>query len=266
MKSVFAAVAMCALVCSCAFAKGVDAVPLFDRSTEADMSKLVGATEEHRAAYFPDGKLQGAILSFLVQVRGSPVVFDAGLPDGHVAAELAKNGLAPADVKTILMTHLHRDHYGGLVAPDGTAAFPNAQIYVSSAERAYWVDQVKNAGVISALDLYAGRVHEFAPGDEVVPGVTALDTSGHTPGHVSFMVEEGGEKLLILGDLVHFVGIQLPVPEVCVTYDVDPAKAAAARRRTFDFAAENAIPVAGMHIPFPGMLKLKKSGGGYAAY
>ena len=266
MKSVFAAVALGALVSSCALAGGIDVVTLFDRQTQADMSKLVGATEEHRAAYFPDGKLQGAVLAFLVQVKGSPVVFDTGLPDGHVAAELRRKGLEPADVKTILMTHLHRDHYGGLVAADGTAAFPNAHVYVSRAERAYWVDQVKNANVISALALYAGRVHEFDFGDEVMPGVTALETSGHTPGHVSFMVEDGGEKLLVIGDLVHFVRIQLPVPEVCVTYDVDPTQAAAARKRIFDLACENGIPVAGMHIPFPGTLRLKKSGGGYEAY
>ena len=149
---------------------------------------------------------------------------------------------------------------------DGTAAFPNAHVYVSKAERTYWVDEVKNANVISALELYAGRVHEFEFGDEVMPGVTALDSSGHTPGHVSFMVEDEEEKLLVIGDLVHFVRIQLPVPEVCVTYDVDPVKAAAARKRIFDLACENGIPVAGMHIPFPGTLRLKKSGGGYEAY
>ena len=266
MKSVFAAVALCALVSSCACAKGIDVVSLFDKQTEADMAKLVGATEAHKAAYFPDGKLQGAVLSFLVNVRGNQVLFDTGLPDGHVAAELRNKGVDPAEVQTILLTHMHRDHYGGLVAADGTAAFPNAQVYVSKAERAYWVDQKKNANVISALDLYAGRVHEFESGDEVLPGVTAMDTSGHTPGHVSFMVENEGEKLLVIGDLVHFVRIQLPVPEVYVTYDVDPVKAAAARKRIFDLASENGIPVAGMHIPFPGTLRLKKAGGGYEAY
>ncbi len=103
----------------------------------------------------------------------------------------------------------------------------------------------------------------FEPGDEVMPGVKAMDTSGHTPGHVSFMLEDDGQKTLILGDLIHFPSIQLPNPDVAVVFDVDPAKAVQTRRRVFDYVSENNIPVAGMHVPFPGMLKLKKSGTGY---
>ena len=163
-------------------------------------------------------------------------------------------------MKTILLTHPHRDHYGGLVDASGKAAFPNAAVYVSRAERAYWVDEKKDVNVIHALAQYAGRVHEFEPGDKVMPGVKALDTSGHTPGHVSFLLKNGRETLLILGDLIHFPRIQLPLPEVAVRYDVDPDKAVQARKRIFDYACENKIPVAGMHIPFPGTLKLKKTG------
>jgi hypothetical protein len=80
------------------------------------------------------------------------------------------------------------------------------------------------------------------------------------------MLKSGKEKLLILGDLIHFTRIQLPLPEVAVKYDVDSAKAVQARKRIFDYACENRIPVAGMHVPYPGTLKLKKAGTGYEVY
>ena len=120
--------------------------------------------------------------------------------------------------------------------------------------------------MIRALDQYAGRVHVFEFGDKVMPGVKALDTSGHTPGHTSFMLKSGKDKLLVIGDLIHFSRIQLPLPDVAVRYDVDPAKAVQARKRIFDYACEKNIPMAGMHVPFPGMLKLKKAGTGYEEY
>ena len=263
MKKFFAVLLLCLLVSASAWAGKIETITLFDKHTNPDTSVLVGADATQKAKYLPDGKLKGNVLAFLVKMKGRAIVFDAGLPDGQIAAELKKNGLAAADVKTILMTHLHRDHYGGLIDAEGKAAFPNAEVYVSRAERNYWIDEKKDRNVINALGQYAGRVRLFEFGDKVLPGVTALDTSGHTPGHVSFLLKNGKEKLLIIGDLVHFPVIQLPLPEVAVRYDVDPAKAIQARKRIFDYAIENNIPMAGMHVPFPGMLRLKKAGAGY---
>jgi len=266
MKKIIAVLFLFLLVSSSAWAGKIETITLFDKQTSPDTSVLTGADAEQKARYFPDGKLNGNVLAFLVKIKGRAIVFDAGLPDGHIVAELKKNGLAAGDVKTILMTHLHRDHYGGLVDTEGKAAFPNATVYVSRAERAYWVDEKKDQNVIRALAQYAGRVRVFEFGDRLLPGVKALDTSGHTPGHVSFLLKSGKEKLLIIGDLIHFPHIQLPLPEVAVRYDVDPAKAIQARKRIFDYAVENNIPMAGMHVPFPGMLRLKKAGAGYEEY
>lgn len=263
MKRFLTVLLLCLLASCSALAGGIETVTLFDRQSGSDTSLLVGADAEQKARYIPDGKLAGNVLAFFVKMKGNEIVFDTGLPDGHIAAELKKNGLDAGDVKIILLTHLHRDHFGGLVDAEGKAAFPNAAVFVSRAERAWWVDEKKNQNVIRALAQYDGRVHEFEPGDEVMPGVKSLDTSGHTPGHVSFLLENEGEKLLVIGDLIHFPRIQLPCPEVAVRYDVDPAKATEARKRIFDYACENGIPVAGMHIPFPGTLRLKKAGAGY---
>ena len=191
MKKFLAVLLLSLVVSSSAWAGGIETTTLFDRKSNPDTSILVGADAEQKAKYFPDGKMSGNVLAFLVKIKGREILFDAGLPDGHIAEELKKNGLAAGDVKTILLTHLHRDHYGGLVDADGKAAFPNAEVYVSRAERAYWVDEKKDPNVIRALEQYAGRVQVFEPGDKVMPGVKALDTSGHTPGHVSFLLGSG---------------------------------------------------------------------------
>ena len=90
-----------------------------------------------------------------------------------------------------------------------------------------------------------------------------LEEDGYTLG-ADGIYEKDGEKLLILGDLIHFPSIQLPNPDVAVVYDVDPVKAVETRKRVFDFVSANNFPVAGMHVPFPGKLEIQKTATGYA--
>lgn len=170
MIKFLAALLFCVCTSVSAWAGNMETVTLFDKQSHPDTSILMGADAEQKAKYFPDGKMEGNVLAFLVKIKGREILFDTGLPDGRIAAELKKNGRTVGDVKTILLTHLHRDHYGGLVDASGKAAFPNAAVYVSRAERAYWVDEKKDVNVIHALAQYAGRVHEFEPGDKVMPG------------------------------------------------------------------------------------------------
>ena len=97
--------------------------------------------------------------------------------------------------------------------------------------------------------------------------ITAKDAVGHTPGHTVFLVEpkvEGEERLLIVGDLLHAAALQFPVPEACARFDMDMEKAVIARKRILNFAAENNIPIAGMHFPPPSIGTVRKDGnGGY---
>ena len=211
--------------------------------------------------FTPNGELKSQILAFYVKVNDREILFDTGLRGGNIAKRLAENGVKNSDVKTILLTHLHPDHFGGLVNAEGKATFPNAEVYVSKPEYDYWVNELKNDAVISALKMY--KVNQFAFGDEVVAGVRAIDTSGHTPGHVSYLAESDGEKILIAGDIMHFQIIQLPHPEVAVKYDVDPVKAVQSRKFLLDYAAWKNIPIAGMHIMIPGVISVTKSGEGY---
>ena len=253
-------VLLSALMMESAYASSINVISLLDVQGENDAGLLIGATDEQKAEYLSDGKVKSQILAFWV----NGVLYDAGLRDGHIVSELAKNGISASDVRTILITHLHPDHFGGLVDSDGEAAFPRAEVYVCGVERDYWVNEVKNENVINALGLY--EVHTFMFGDEILPGVKAVDTSGHTPGHVSYLIEAGEEKLIVAGDIMHFPEIQLPVPDVAVRYDVDPVKAVQSRKFLLDYAAWKDIPVAGMHITPPGTIRVRKSGEGYEKY
>lgn len=257
MARIIVALIISVLIASSSYAGGINAVTLIDTQGQSDTSLLVGASDSLKEEYFPAGKMPSQILAFWV----NGVLYDAGLRDGHIVSRLAENGIAPESVKTILITHLHMDHFGGLLDSEGKATFPNAEVYVSKPEYDYWVNELKNENVINALNPY--KVIQFAFGDEVVTGVRAIETAGHTPGHVSYLVEADGEKLIIAGDIMHFPEIQLPHPEVAVRYDVDPVKAVQSRKFLLDYAASKNIPIAGMHITPPGIITVTKSGDGY---
>jgi glyoxylase-like metal-dependent hydrolase (beta-lactamase superfamily II) len=114
------------------------------------------------------------------------------------------------------------------------------------------------------LAAYADRLRPIKSGD-VASGVSAVAAPGHTPGHTAWRLSSGTEQLLIWGDVVHFVGVQFAIPEASILYDADPKAAAASRRRLFDMAASDKIPVAGVHLDFPGFGRVTaKPDGGYA--
>lgn len=248
---------------SAVYADSINVITLTDVVNERDSSSLlIGATEAQIQKYFPDKKMKNQIAAFLVNFDGKEILFDTGLPDGRIANELVKNNRNPENIKIILLTHLHGDHFGGLSNSEGKATFPNAEVYVSNPEYNYWVNETKNDSVIKTLKLYENHLHFFNFDDEVIKGVKAIDTTGHTPGHTSFLIESDNEKFLVLGDILHFIDIQLEIPEVAVKYDVDPVKAVQSRKFIFDYAAENNIRLAGMHT-IPGIFSLKKSEQGY---
>ena len=152
----------------------------------------------------------------------------------------------------MLLTHAHGDHTGGLLVDDGPA-FPNAKVIVSLLEYE-WSEQIREI-----LEKYGDNFETMTPGaiesggQELTPGIYAVEAYGHTPGHTMYMLNSGGQKLLIWGDLAHAMAIQMPRPAVTVTFDVDTAAAAATREKVLKFVSENEIAVAGMHIPYPGI-------------
>ncbi len=207
------------------------------------------------------GAMANSVNCFILKKGGETLLFDTGLgknSGGQLQEALAAAGVKPEEVDTVVITHFHGDHIGGLVTPEKTAAFPKAQL---------WVGRVEVEGMPKASQLfmgyYPGRINIFEWNHDVAKGVKAMEAPGHTPGHTAYLVEDGKEKLLIVGDLIHFQNIQLPYPDTAVTYDSDPAMAVKARKIWFDYASKPGHVVAGMHLAFPGVGVLGKQGNGY---
>jgi len=175
---------------------------------------------------------------------------------------------SPENVDAVLITHLHGDHFGSL-QKDGAAVFTKAKVYLSAKELEYFTKTNVNQGAKAALAPYGSKVSTFEPGElgkklkEILPGISPISAYGHTPGHTIFLIENKKDKLLIIGDLLHIALVQFPLPEISASYDMDQKGAAAVRRQVLDYAAKNKIPVAGMHIVYPGEGDVSVEGSGF---
>lgn len=227
--------------------------------------------------------VQTAVNAYLVNTGSQLILVDAGAAKlfgpslGYVADNLRAAGYAPEQVDLVLLTHLHGDHVNGLISADGQRVFANAEIWSAKADNDFWLSEAiaaqapaeaqaffKMSRDAAAPYIAAGRWRTFDSNRELVPGVATVDTRGHTPGHTSFMFESAGQRLLILGDLVHNHAVQFARPDVAFEFDVDPKQAVATRRHVFSRAAKERLMVAGMHLPFPGIGHVRKEQKGYA--
>jgi glyoxylase-like metal-dependent hydrolase (beta-lactamase superfamily II) len=238
-----------------------------ERMGEGNPKILIDASPEILSEYLPDGTWASAVNAFLLRTSDKNILIDAGLGRA-LQSNLASAGLNPEQINIILLTHMHGDHIGGLLA-DGKKVFPNADLYIAKAEYDYWIKS-DNKLALNVLSAYKDRLKLFIPSEistkkkELFAGVSAVAAYGHTPGHTAYLIESQSSKLLIWGDLTHVTPVQFPHPEIAVTYDVEPSKAIESRKQIMEFAAKNNIPIAGMHIAFPAMGTLKKEGrGGY---
>lgn len=185
---------------------------------------------------------------------------------GRLLPNMAAAGYRPEDVSGILLTHLHFDHVCGLADAEGAAVFPRAKVFVSNAECDFWLSpetarqapEENRAFFAMAAESMApyekrGDVVRFNPDAEVWPGIRAKSTPGHTPGHVSYLLESGGGKLLLWGDIVHSRAMQFRHPEISNDFDGDPLRAVASREAVFRESAREQWLVGGDHLPFPGL-------------
>ena len=194
---------------------------------------------------------------------------------GLLPVNLAAAGVDPKAVDIVIMSHLHPDHTNGIRSAGGGLAFPNAEIKVPALDWAFWMSDANMARApndtmkdyfANAHKVYAGlgdRVTKYDWGQEVAPGITALDARGHTPGHTAFVIASGSRRVLIQSDVTIIPELFLRNPDWHIAFDIDPIEAAQTRRRFHDTAAAEKALVVGFHFPFPAIGHVEKAGTGY---
>ncbi len=226
--------------------------------------------------------LETSVNGYLINTGAKLVLVDTGAAGlfgptlGRLQANLRAAGYQPEQVDEVYITHLHPDHVGGLLGPDGKPAFPNAVVRFDKRDADFWLspEQMDKApadakgffqGAMASLKPYqeAGRVQPFDGATELLPGLRAQPAYGHTPGHTVYTVESQGRKLVIWGDLMHVAAVQFSDPTVTIAFDTDSKAAMPQRRKAYAAAAEQGFYVAVAHVSFPGIGQLRPDGKGY---
>lgn len=248
---------------------------LLHDATPADLNRLLARM------FVGNPKMQTAVNAYLINTGRHLVLVDAGAAKlfgpslGYVLQNMKAAGYEPAQVDTVVVTHLHGDHMGGLNDAAGKPVFPQAKILVAQADNDFWLSQkvadaapsqvqpfFKMARDTAAPYQSSGQWQTFVDGSELVPGIRAVKASGHTPGHTAYAIESAGQKLLIWGDLVHAHAVQFAKPGVSIEFDIDRKQAVITRRAIMMAMAASKSLVAGMHLPFPGIGHVRAEGKG----
>ena len=225
--------------------------------------------------------VETSVNAYLVNTGSKLVLIDTGAAGlfgptlGNLLVSMKAAGYQPEQVDEVYITHMHGDHVGGLMAGD-KRAFVNAVVRADQNDADYWLSTEKMEaapkdakgafqGAIISVNPYvvAGKFKPFSGDTELVPGVKAIATYGHTPGHTIYAVESKGAKLVLWGDLMHVAAVQFPQPSVTIQFDTDSKAAAAQRQKAFAAAANEGFWVAAAHLPFPGIGHLRAEGTGY---
>jgi glyoxylase-like metal-dependent hydrolase (beta-lactamase superfamily II) len=237
-------------------------------------------------AFRPRDKITISYGPLVINTGGKLVVIDTGNGPGafvaskgavgQFAANMAAAGIDPKAVDLVVISHFHGDHVNGLLTADNQPAFPNAEVLVPATEWKFWMDdgEMSRASSDRMTGLFknnrrvfeAGLKKKVTPydwGKEVAPGLLAVETIGHTPGHTSYVLSSGADKVFIQSDVTNDPDLFARNPGWHLMFDQDPVRAEATRRKVYDMIAAEKMRVQGFHYPFPGLAHLEKDGAGY---
>jgi glyoxylase-like metal-dependent hydrolase (beta-lactamase superfamily II) len=237
-------------------------------------------------AFLPKDKMTLLFTPLAINTGGKTVVIDTGMGGaayasskgvhGQFVTNLAAAGIDPKSVDMVVISHFHGDHINGLLTADNALAFPNAEVLVPATEWKYFMDDGEMSrapeGRMQTVFKNARRVLEtglkkkatpYEWGKEVAPGLLAVESIGHTPGHTSYILSSGSDKLFIQSDVTNHPALFVVNPGWRAFFDQDPAQAETTRRKVYDMLATEKMRVQGFHYPFPGLGNIVKEGSGY---
>lgn len=219
--------------------------------------------------------IRTSVSTFLVEDEGRKILVDTGMGQlagptmGHLVESLALASVKPGDITDIILTHLHRDHCGGLMDANGARVFENAAVHVNGDEFRYWTsdsqaerapDRLKRFfdAAQRAMRACEGQVKLMEGAVQVTRRVRVQPMVGHTPGHSGIWFEDGDDAVCMWGDIVHCAALQITAPRTTVAFDSDPSQAATTRIGVLRSAAGRRCWVAGAHVPFPGIGRIEQ--------
>lgn len=198
----------------------------------------------------------------VVNTGAELILFDTGLSGAGTAAALNAAGYTADQIDTVVITHMHGDHIGGLMT-DGAPTFANAHYATGAVEYDAWA-KMENEGFDTKMRPLAEQTTMLEPGQDVTGGITAMEVFGHTPGHMAYRIESDGRSLILGADFANHYVFSLAYPDWEVKFDMDKAAAAKSRRKLLDMLATDWTPFVGYHMPFPALGYVERASEGFA--
>ena len=264
----------------------VDVIAVSDGGAAFDVLGVVAKEKQEAAAQIMAKSLVKSpvfvsVNAYVILLGGRTIMIDAGTGElfgvklGKLPDSLRAAGIPPESITDILVTHIHPDHTGGL-SVGGNKLYPNATVHVNQKELDFWTDKSVGEKAIGPTKEFfghvaatvgpyisSGAVQTFEGEAQMFPGISSIPAYGHTPGHTFYILEDGGQKIVFMGDTIHVQDAQFEDPSITVAFDVDPKQAAATRVKAFADAAQNEYYIALDHMYFPGVGRVMKENAGY---